>query len=812
MKNARLIRICKTKKTGSVQESDIPTLQILFESIHSNFPPILIKSSDKQLVFLTYSFTWNQITFHTHIANSQDFARSLQICKSTMAEFISKNNLFQCRNGIFISSQFLCDSRADCPGERGEDELGCECVSDDLSSPNHCKTVSDTENGAMFISTHCSALYNTTSNGQCITLGRTLPTGNHSEALWYHCLNGKRIDTKLLHDFVSDCGPDAEDEAEFVQLLTANMPGVGCSPGQLPCKTGHSRCYNISGICVYRLDEFGTLYHCRTGEHMEGCKAFQCNKMFKCPMYYCIPFSYVCDGKIDCPRGKEEMNCQYYGRCTGLLLCRSSTSCVHPDDRCDGFRDCPLGEDEQMCDLMMMQCPGTCSCLTFAIFCLHTSVDFMDQNLENFHSIYLEKCVLHAIPSMQLRSAYRIGFRHSSITTFCGTLPNMIVVQLLDISHNQIEQLNSHCFANHDAVISILLNHNQLKAIARQAFKNLIQLQVLNISNNLLRSLPESFIESHNKYPDLAVISLDHNPLTQLDIDMFLGVQVDQIQTDDYHVCCVAPEDSQCFAAKFWFQSCSNLLSTLSIKLIIIFNSLAIFLGNLVSVVLQARRTKDSENKSFKMVVVGINISDVWCSVYLSILWVADTLYGREFVVHEREWRSSAGCFSAFHASLWFSFMSPVLLSFMSLSRLLVVTFPLNRLFRSEHFTERCLLGVFMATLLSSLILVLVTYLTSGCLPTGFCLPFVDPADDVILIKVNVWIVTIVQVTCLLFISINYIILLLILKQHYSDGFVQSNKQQKHYWTFFPVIADYSIQHVVLDSLMCCVHSFTVLV
>ena len=58
---------------------------------------------------------------------------------------------------------------------------------------------------------------------------------------------------------------------------------------QIPCVEGHSVCYNITDIFVYRLNKYHQLVPCRQGEHLQNCEEFECNNMFKCPNFYCIP-------------------------------------------------------------------------------------------------------------------------------------------------------------------------------------------------------------------------------------------------------------------------------------------------------------------------------------------------------------------------------------------------------------------------------------------------------------------------------------------------------------------------------------------
>ena len=88
-------------------------------------------------------------------------------------------------------------------------------------------------------------------------------------------------------------------------------------------------------------------------------------------MYYCIPWSYVCDNKWDCPHGYDELNetCSTNRECTNMFKCRNSIRCVHMGDVCNGNMDCPERDDEQLCALNYLPCPSSCYCLTFVIKC-----------------------------------------------------------------------------------------------------------------------------------------------------------------------------------------------------------------------------------------------------------------------------------------------------------------------------------------------------------------------------------------------------------------------------------------------------------
>ena len=110
--------------------------------------------------------------------------------------------------------------------------------------------------------------------------------------LEFACSKGFNSSKLLVNDLVIDC----EDETDEDVLPLGSTPTC-MQIGQISCRIGHRKCLNISEICTYKLNEYNHLIACRTGEHLQNCTYFECNLMFKCPGYHCIPWGYVCDGK-----------------------------------------------------------------------------------------------------------------------------------------------------------------------------------------------------------------------------------------------------------------------------------------------------------------------------------------------------------------------------------------------------------------------------------------------------------------------------------------------------------------------------------
>ncbi len=106
------------------------------------------------------------------------------------------------------------------------------------------------------------------------------------------------------------------------------------------------------------------------GKHLLDCETHICNSSyFKCPGSHCIPWQYLCNGRVDCPGGIDEEKCDR-ASCPGLYMCNNSVVCIHPDQLCDGQLHCPWGDDEAFCLCggdepscvsKVPRCPSKCS-------------------------------------------------------------------------------------------------------------------------------------------------------------------------------------------------------------------------------------------------------------------------------------------------------------------------------------------------------------------------------------------------------------------------------------------------------------------
>ena len=115
----------------------------------------------------------------------------------------------------------------------------------------------------------------------------------------YSCIySNLNISNMLVNDLIFDC-PNQDDEPELLSELE-NHEKTGVEQNMNECYPGHSRCYTRDQKCIYNLTlGTETLMYCRNGQHLQDCETNSCLWMFKCPVSYCIPYRYNCDGKWD---------------------------------------------------------------------------------------------------------------------------------------------------------------------------------------------------------------------------------------------------------------------------------------------------------------------------------------------------------------------------------------------------------------------------------------------------------------------------------------------------------------------------------
>ncbi len=608
--------------------------------------------------------------------------------------------------------------------------------------------------------------------------------------------------------------------AKFQKQEQTTCGAASCQANdQVFCSNSDNLSYNISQICTFQMDNYGHVFPCQRGEHLQSCRKFECNAMFKCPGFYCIPWSYVCDTKWDCPAGSDEEqhhSCGPQRLCKNLFKCQAIHKCVHLVKVCNGLCDCKptVCDDETLCSLWNKQCPPSCTCLALAVYCEGGNITGVSHSFPHV-AIFLHKCNLvagnlHSLLVAERRNVVTLTVQHCNMTNVCNLMENSnhqysIFLLNIQFASNSISHLGRNCFSGNTKLKSIALDKNLLTNVDHGAFKDMFYLKVLDLSHNNLTTFSSlSFVPEIS----LVFLSLQGNKIHAL-CDMFSALSLTLLQTDSFKACCVKPEGTYCTQPLPWYMSCGSLLPSLIFKLIFSLVPFVIVFMNLMSIVLQKLSLRQTRDQSgFTPTVMVINQVDITCSVPLVSLWIVDLVHEQNFVLKEHEWRSNVGCFINFIIALNFAVLSPLLLSFLSISRMLIVCCPLTTVIKRRECVLKVLrtMTVFTFILVVTFVSFSVTSSFSMVSPSVLCSPFVDPTRSHTVIFAVTWITAFLQTSAAVLVTVMHIAITETLKRNTNSlKHVVSKKL-----AFFGVVIQLGI--ISVSTVLCWVPSAIVFV
>ncbi len=728
---------------------NITTFKFIFVATSDRITPILSISPNNgsQILHFTYTRYYSIFHFKKQIFPLKKSVSSVlrgyviyKIKTAVMEWNRTFGNMFHCkRTKLHISSLLVLDGKSDCGKMDDSDEVDTsfhkskcnfKCATNEAGLPivykreDHlCKSLSGSEN---ITKTHTTNAINP-----------------------FQCSNTNTIQDRLVDDLVSDCGSSADDEEAYKHLLLYGAFVPCPKHTQLHCEPGHPRCYNMSEICVYRLGDQGQLVPCRTGGHIENCRQFECNKKYKCPGFYCVPFGYLCNGKWDCPRGEDEsylLLCREVTRCEQMFQCRNSDQCIHIDDVCDIFNDCPLFDDEMMCDLKKQNCPSHCSCLNYAMSCHEEGIFFKSFLLcfAPFRSLQICNSSLTPITLLsKWTELENLDLSRNRLEQICGYLTTNKKLVFAKICHNSFENLNHSCFSNLPNLKVIKLNSNNIQHIKTKSFVNLSAVQKIDFSSNDLLCVKTSAFVN---LPDVKSITIQSTFIKELAEDSFTNVKLVTLETANYHFCCIKPEETLCTADIPWHISCSDLFPDLAMVLTLsLFCSFSLAANQACLVLMFAKNGRKSKKRPFKVMVSFVNVSDLLCGVYLLILLGAHGFYSGNFMINEKHWRQSLPCFTVSFLSVIYGLLSPFFLVILSVSRLMVVLYPFNSKFKQTRFVAKVLIFSGIATAVVSLSLLTFSWSLHSEVKSTLCLSLIDPAKSDLLVAITTFVISIFQ-------------------------------------------------------------------
>ena len=706
----RIQETCPSKRLGTF---NIHQFQILFDAVTDIFPPMFSPNLE---YIITYKRYWN--TYSYNLDSDYSEKEGMYVCEIHKSEHFVADHVFKCSSGSYISHIFVCDGTKHCFGDVATDEVDCECnITLNYSSKcKHINTASHLE---------CSDLYFKTWNNTCRLYDLTL-------------LSGKSL--IIFIENMQSQGPSGQ------QHLTDRSQ----SKAKLSCQTtdfSNHTFYEISEICSYKLNGQGYLRPCSKGEHLQNCKMFKCNIMFKCPDFYCIPWGYICDGKWDCPKGYDE---SIYQQCENrayinMFKCKMSSVCIHLGDVCNGQFDCPYHDDELLCLLKDTTCPLDCQCLAFALRCYST---YISEYTLPIYFPYISVTIINCTLSIKdtLKRAFQYVFFQSLTNTkfenICNFVSFMKQVITLDVSKNKINKMKTYCFKSKITLKVIKLNDNMLQHVEKFAFYNLVSLSFIDLSNNKLTAVFKNSIIGSDK---LSFLSLENNTLDATRSKNIQYLDMKFLQIDYFPLCCFTKNNVKCSAKKPWYMSCSQLLVNNLVKKIFYFLSFIVVVVNALHLLVQRKfvgeKQKCQKAAAFESIVISISLLDMIGSFPIFILWISDLYFKDNLILMQNQWKSSIFCFISGGVNIFYGLASPFLYNLLSYIRYAVVKNPINSNFKRSDYIFKIIFVGCIFTLFSATLVLTLFWWTSGRMPTIYCSPFFHQSSVFSLAKKLAWLI-----------------------------------------------------------------------
>ena len=198
-----------------------------------------------------------------------------------------------CTSGELIFMIYVGDGKVDCLSGDDENTLAC-AFHGKMQNSSFCR------NNCFAPACKCSDLYFQTMGGGCFAYNRTcdneclLLLNNNADINVMIILSillsfestilEKQPRPNRQSYFYTDCTKLEIDNMQFAVSSKTKCK----SPEEMPCTYGCSRCFPVHKLCVYQLDESGSMMYCPSGAHLKNCDMMECNRMFKCPDHYCI--------------------------------------------------------------------------------------------------------------------------------------------------------------------------------------------------------------------------------------------------------------------------------------------------------------------------------------------------------------------------------------------------------------------------------------------------------------------------------------------------------------------------------------------
>ncbi len=391
------------------------------------------------------------------------------------------------------------------------------------------------------------------------------------------------------------------------------------------------------------------------------------------------------------------MACKELSHCHRLFHCRKSTICVHLGDLCNKRKDCPYADDELACALIHVTCPSGCTCLLFAIRGDNTIVDSKFQF--PYQAIWVQDSVVSGVCSKMFSQAVLFHIDSGNFIEFCEVFKEMKYLVTIQSQRCSITKVQSDCFSRNEQARIIVLQNDTISIIERCAFCKIEQLLLLNISDNSITTTDVNIFCGVLK---VVFFSVENNTKQILLGSLYNVMSVFIFQTKDEVDCCLFKVHLKCFATRFWYFSCTNLLPStihrhISYLLVVMFfvaNTLSFISQITAKCFVKQNNLRKAGAASNFTIITFINTSDLLHAISLFLLLIADHVGRNNVVFLTKVWKSNIFCFLIYFLLLNHALLSSALLCFLVLTRLMITIHPVKTHFKCQTFATKSLIMI----------------------------------------------------------------------------------------------------------------------
>ena len=240
------------------------------------------------------------------------------------------------------------------------------------------------------------------------------------------------------------------------------------------------------------------------------------------------------------------------------------------------------------------------------------------------------------------------------------------LVEVLDLSNNQIHKLEPYTFVGLINLQYLLLNNNRLLAIAVSSFETcyaeFVETTSLEINHcgdddNHLAAINKTINMTGSKQTErsdparsadcqMHMVKLIDNNVTDFSFQSFEGLNNAAVEVDHDWLCCFL-EKSKCVVPqraikKTSFLTCNRLLPKSSARILIWIFVCFAFVGN-ATVIIWHLRSK-TNTKVQRLLITNLAVSDFLMGIYMLIIASADVYFGDYFPARSDNWRRSKTC------------------------------------------------------------------------------------------------------------------------------------------------------------------------